>query len=96
MIKDFKFPSPHSGILFLCEYGLNVSYSSLNGFRPLIRGFFFYNVSYSSLNGNAYSFRPLIRGFFFYMREHSYCLNRQKGFPSPHSGILFLYYSGCV
>ena len=33
---------PSFGDSFFSEYGLNVSYSSLNGFRPLIRGFFFY------------------------------------------------------
>ena len=35
------FPSPHSGILFLChkraDYGIRIF-----RFRPLIRGFFFY------------------------------------------------------
>ena len=42
---------------------------TINCFRPLIRGFFFYKVKnyidYRSLGG----FRPLIRGFFFYLKK---------------------------
>ena len=38
-----------------------------SGFRPLIRGFFFYNKPCNSNNQfDNSSFRPLIRGFFFY------------------------------
>ena len=37
------FPSPHSGILFLsAKCGANNHRSIKSGFRPLIRGFFFY------------------------------------------------------
>ena len=39
------FPSPHSGILFLLEMKLkDVEVEGADGFRPLIRGFFFYPV----------------------------------------------------
>ena len=38
-----KFPSPHSGILFLCVVHGKIKGNALvKGFRPLIRGFFFY------------------------------------------------------
>ena len=38
------------------------------------------------------SFRPLIRGFFFYIKKGSeFVVTALDGFPSPHSGILFLY-----
>ena len=38
-----KFPSPHSGILFLLKTCLKMKQSVLRKcFRPLIRGFFFY------------------------------------------------------
>ena len=38
------FPSPHSGILFLSQ-GLYVNIRTrTDGFRPLIRGFFFYKT----------------------------------------------------
>ena len=37
------------------------------GFRPLIRGFFFYKSPYRIEKGSSsIGFRPLIRGFFFY------------------------------
>ena len=40
------------------------------------------------------SFRPLIRGFFFYFRDaHITKQDEFWLFPSPHSGILFLYIS---
>ena len=40
---------------------------------------------------NLISFRPLIRGFFFYSEELYKLLDIDISFPSPHSGILFLY-----
>ena len=149
MIERFtkRFPSPHSGILFLSDrkYLINDMWDPL-GFRPLIRGFFFYNTQKKHCFPHCTSFRPLIRGFFFY----SYYFNdnqskilygfrplirgfffyhstaeayvkdgetrfrplirgfffyiaalinllRQPFFPSPHSGILFLFEKkGCV
>ena len=36
------FPSPHSGILFLSVVVDDSSCGDFGGFRPLIRGFFFY------------------------------------------------------
>ena len=39
-----RFPSPHSGILFLSAWAGNYCESKGGGFRPLIRGFFFYPV----------------------------------------------------
>ena len=36
-------------------------------------------------------FRPLIRGFFFYMTSLSWSMRIPSMFPSPHSGILFLF-----
>ena len=68
-IRCRKFPSPHSGILFLCENrrvppggktgrvsvpsfgdsffircGIDNCIDIFMGFRPLIRGFFFYSI----------------------------------------------------
>ena len=45
-----SFPSPHSGILFLSDrkYLINDMWDPL-GFRPLIRGFFFYKSNYSAI-----------------------------------------------
>ena len=60
-----KFPSPHSGILFLCSFRKQ-RLSSTGGFRPLIRGFFFYGEHEQTINFHSGCFRPLIRGFFFY------------------------------
>ena len=43
MLPKFKlFPSPHSGILFLYQPQLEYEDTIAGGFRPLIRGFFFY------------------------------------------------------
>ena len=38
------FPSPHSGILFLSHRTAAQSAAEQYGFRPLIRGFFFYRI----------------------------------------------------
>ena len=44
MLPKFKlFPSPHSGILFLSAFDGELTISPYFGFRPLIRGFFFYS-----------------------------------------------------
>ena len=87
-----SFPSPHSGILFLCAAITTESLkktmvsvpsfgdsffivvkmyehtTTTDGFRPLIRGFFFYNSTAKGYQEGEthYGFRPLIRGFFFY------------------------------
>ena len=61
-------------------------------FRPLIRGFFFYYRKMSEKELADYSgFRPLIRGFFFYKSHKRLNHGVHILFPSPHSGILFLY-----
>ena len=64
-----------------------------SSFRPLIRGFFFYrNEAYRLMLIAGYScFRPLIRGFFFYEIINMTLKEFAKEFPSPHSGILFLF-----
>ena len=66
-------------------------FPNIKGFRPLIRGFFFY------LNGNAYTFYafdsvsvPSFGDSFFIMYTDKRCDPRKMRFPSPHSGILFL------
>ena len=41
--RKMRFPSPHSGILFLSAVILEESAEEKESFRPLIRGFFFYN-----------------------------------------------------
>ena len=84
------FPSPHSGILFLL-HGTNVH----NGLEenvsvPSFGDSFFirYRLDHLSLP-RLRRFRPLIRGFFFYTMDRI-CMKYWMGFPSPHSGILFL------
>ena len=88
-------------------------------FRPLIRGFFFYDMRLYNNNSKLGSFRPLIRGFFFYLNrpvinnedingvsvpsfgdsffidglDYTEDLVGFGPFPSPHSGILFLWVS---
>ena len=141
--KRSGFPSPHSGILFLCGgYDQPQLGFEDTGFRPLIRGFFFYVKNSSLTDAYVGGFRPLIRGFFFYvgmgnvpssvtgtpvsvpsfgdsffiknyggtfrlcMRAVSVpsfgdsffimypadrLIKKLNSFPSPHSGILFLY-----
>ena len=65
-IRDM-FPSPHSGILFLyLILRKALRKKNGNGFRPLIRGFFFYFRAYNEEIHEEVRFRPLIRGFFFY------------------------------
>ena len=113
-----SFPSPHSGILFLYPKVLSQHDKSWVGFRPLIRGFFFYfftnanncahwgAVSVPSFGDSFFMsgqwllysnikqlrFRPLIRGFFFYVTLSVTLTDRKASvFPSPHSGILFLW-----
>ena len=86
-----KFPSPHSGILFLFTLEKGVTLSVTLSFRPLIRGFFFYNQFPLTIHINCVCFRPLIRGFFFYAEYVKQYADGVFKFPSPHSGILFLW-----
>ncbi len=70
ILTAFEFPSPHSGILFL--YIADKIFNIIeNGFRPLIRGFFFYPIAMRVHDKERHSFRPLIRGFFFYTYQKS-------------------------
>ncbi len=89
---DMMFPSPHSGILFLFLHppvgkdGL----IELDSFRPLIRGFFFYQKG-----GNLYDeYRGVVSvpsfGDSFFIKHGKYLTHQYSLFPSPHSGILFL------
>ena len=66
------------------------SFSSADCFRPLIRGFFFYEIRAATKELMKKGFRPLIRGFFFYGKFNSRKNLPTTEFPSPHSGILFL------
>ena len=82
------FPSPHSGILFLCpKYSEGTAQERL--FPSPHSGILFLWGKIRCYRLERWCFRPLIRGFFFYL-----CLMpktaRQRLFPSPHSGILFL------
>ena len=48
---------------------------------------------FSIIRRKTKRFRPLIRGFFFYRIYTPRRINKQSWrFPSPHSGILFLFY----
>ena len=90
---EIEFPSPYSGILFLSPYGNGVKLEAVGqGFRPLIRGFFFYGCNPPNIQREIRRrFRPLIRGFFFYLcRKQANYDGRGHPFPSPYSGILFL------
>ena len=50
------------------------------GFRPLIRGFFFYTQKkHCFLHFTTGGFRPLIRGFFFYVDNLRRDCDRQRG-----------------
>ena len=65
-----RFPSPHSGILFLSETThVSIHNAWEFSFRPLIRGFFFYRCRSAILHGGRVRFSPLIRGFFFYNHD---------------------------
>ena len=83
------FPSPYSGILFLCY---KRAYEKSNwGFRPLIRGFFFYRKwkrkgFLSSWSG----FPSPYSGILFLLLSTENIMMILTKFPSPYSGILFL------
>ena len=81
------FPSPHSGILFLLKTCLKMKQSVLRKcFRPLIRGFFFYDRC-GAVDSRELSrrFRPLIRGFFFYYQGGMKVVTLEKGVVSVPS-----------
>ena len=85
-----KFPSPHSGILFLCGSDCG-SILGLNPFPSPHSGILFLSAEEKERKRliNA-GFRPLIRGFFFYSYRRMSSMRNSYWFPSPHSGILFL------
>ena len=63
-------------------------------FRPLIRGFFFYLSIFRNLSYLNMSFVSVPSfGDSFFMLEYFPSVSQSHGaeFPSPHSGILFLY-----
>mgnify|MGYP003167086085 CR=1 FL=1 len=81
---------PSFGDSFFIKKGSEFVITALDGFRPLIRGFFFYRKEKEN-DSIQKSFRPLIRGFFFYnWTPWGYWNLSPMPFPSPHSGILFL------
>ena len=65
------------------------------GFRPLIRGFFFYtlrNKDYPFMIANV--FPSPHSGILFLSKMYELNIQADNEFPSPHSGILFLFSRG--
>ena len=64
-----SFPSPHSGILFLSDrkYLINDMWDPL-GFRPLIRGFFFYGSTGGTMKNDGKVSVPSFGDSFFINR----------------------------
>ena len=86
-----EFPSPHSGILFLSVQQRQQTVESGLRFRPLIRGFFFYENKQGRCRGDGFPFPSPHSGILFLSIPRCGILfNFDDGFPSPHSGILFL------
>ena len=86
------FPSPHSGILFLSYPRWDLSQIYKDSFRPLIRGFFFYVGNVPSLvMAHQRVSVPSFGDSFFMVKKNESNDRRKRRFPSPHSGILFLY-----
>ena len=93
VIGKLMFPSPHSGILFLCENrrvppGGKTGRVSVPSFGD---SFFINFLCLNNEESISICFRPLIRGFFFYsvtLVKDDW--NLVLTFPSPYSGILFL------
>ena len=84
-----RFPSPHSGILFLFYYHLTYHLYLFHVSVPSF-GDSFFIIVYDIIKNYVDCFRPLIRGFFFYPMSKVAVIDTESGFPSPHSGILFL------
>ena len=87
-----EFPSPHSGILFLFYPGKLLLDRMKSTVSVPSFGDSFFISNHQLYTGERYQkgFRPLIRGFFFYVTIRSLFIRTIAGFPSPHSGILFL------
>ena len=47
--REYTFPSPHSGILFLSKEEEYEVANEFMSFRPLIRGFFFYKLIFCAV-----------------------------------------------
>ena len=87
---DVSFPSPHSGILFLFAGNLKPSLKMVTCFRPLIRGFFFYERQ-ANVMRFAFLFPSPHSGILFLCATTILISSAlATWFPSPHSGILFL------
>ena len=89
-----RFPSPHSGILFLFKLVKKGSEFVITFPSPHSGILFLWQEKLSVPSHPETCFRPLIRGFFFYgaMLYADGCYIKTP-FPSPHSGILFLFFS---
>ena len=87
------FPSPHSGILFLCpEEKERKRLINAAGFRPLIRGFFFYRYIRNRFKSHIWLVSVPSFGDSFFIKGSEFVVTALDGaFPSPHSGILFLW-----
>ena len=92
-VTPILFPSPHSGILFLYIYITHVYNHMRVVSVPSFGDSFFIQLHRKTLPSQLRRcFRPLIRGFFFYQPNvKKITIYARKWFPSPHSGILFLY-----
>ena len=89
-IQCRKFPSPHSGILFLCE-NRRVPPGGKTG-RVSVPSFgdsFFIAVCFFKRPQYKVSV-PSFGDSFFIMESYEDAIQFGRRFPSPHSGILFL------
>ena len=75
----YKFPSPHSGILFLSVAVLfAIIQVVFDRFRPLIRGFFFYVTIYPYYRGQFKAVSvPSFGDSFFMLKSPNY---KQRGY----------------
>ena len=90
-----EFPSPYSGILFLYRDEEDIIVSNFLCFRPLIRGFFFYNIAHRRVTKRYNLFPSPYSGILFLSCHHdplpdldifdifrrSYPFLGQRGFP---------------
>ena len=80
------------GFFFYCHCILLVRLGKRLRFRPLIRGFFFYVGNVPSLvMAHQRVSVPSFGDSFFMVKKNESNDRRKRRFPSPHSGILFLY-----
>ena len=83
---------PSFGDSFLCPYLSSHSIFFSRCFRPLIRGFFFYNlIAMQERCDELEGFPSPHSGILFFILQYTTQMNTATmEFPSPHSGILFL------